>query len=128
MPHFTAPRDRIAASVDPAPRAPLAAESCAVPADAPPEHATATNAVISTIEERLPLGITETLLAHAGKPPLEIGDEVVWILQADVQANQRAVVRPTRCGAIGARIHRNREALEAAEARAHPEQLERVQH
>src|SRR5438477_599144 len=66
--------------------------------------------------------------AHSVEGLCQIGDQVLRVLESDVQANQRSVMRPTRCRPMMTRIQRDEETLETAEARAHAEQFQGVQH
>src|SRR6187551_1034547 len=65
--------------------------------------------------------------AHAMKATLEIRDEIVRILEANVESQVRPTIGPRRCAAVGGWIHGNDEALIAAEAHSHPEEREPVQ-
>ena len=59
---------------------------------------------------------------------IEIGLEVVQILQPDMEPQGVAAGIPGRCRAVGRAVERNDEALETTPGIAHPEQLEAVEH
>lgn len=58
---------------------------------------------------------------------VEVFDQVVHVLQAAVEAEAGAFVRPAGCGADGLRVERDDQALVAAPAGAEAEQAHAVQ-
>jgi len=59
---------------------------------------------------------------ESGEAILEIGDEIPWILEADMQAQIRSRCFPARRGANAFRMRGNDQAFEPSPAPAHPEQ------
>src|SRR3954469_17036669 len=66
--------------------------------------------------------------AKAGEAGVEVGLEVVEVLEPDVQSQRWTGRLPLGRGPIARTIERNDQALEAAPGKAHPEQLEPVEH
>ena len=75
-------------------------------------------------EAEVPRGLPHAPRLEALEPGGEVGDQIVGILEADVEPDERAL--PFAAGRGAHRVGRDRQALEAAPAVADAEQLEPV--
>ena len=60
------------------------------------------------------------------KTPIQVSDQVIWILKANVESHQRTIRLPFGNAAQRRRVGWNREAFETAPAETEPEMLKPV--
>ncbi|HTN64315.1 MAG TPA: hypothetical protein VL147_22625, partial [Devosia sp.] len=65
---------------------------------------------------------------HPFESGLDLGDQILRILQADMNANRLAIGVPLRCRTIDCGIAGNHQAFVAAPTGAHAEQFEAIEH
>ena len=75
----------------------------------------------------LPPAKSQSALAYAVQSLAQVGDQVVGVFQADVEADHRAAVRGLELAHVELRVAGQRQALEAAPGEAEAEQLQRVE-
>src|SRR5690349_7037130 len=73
-----------------------------------------------------PLTVKSGSRVEPGKARVEIGLQILDVLEPDMQTQCRTLRVPCRCGAVVSRIEGNNKALEAAPRITHTEQAEAV--
>src|SRR5271169_604310 len=82
-------------------------------------------------EEPAPAGVSKDGASHRRpeprEPPVEVGLQILDILEANAEADRRAARRPLGRGAVGRAIERDGEALVACPGIAETEELEPIE-